>query len=374
MPALEVIELDPAKAHMLPYAPAVRVSAAAEHLFLSGAVAADDDEYPDDIVEQVRRVMHRHTAALEANGLGWSDVIHVYELLTDMRDTVAVHTTMAEFFVDPSWKPANTLIGVDALAKPGARFELDVIAARAPRDADPAGSTFWMSGATAIPLYHMHPHIPEECVLPDDIVEQARRVLTTFDEVLEFTGFAWSDVRRADLFLTDLRDLDAVREAVAGRFGATPPPLSLVGINALSAAGARLELELVAGPQRDAGDAPPSAAPSGAGGLPAVSTPAAARLVFLPAVSAGPESMPAGIAPQTDEALDAVAALLEERGIDWRAVAKVLVQVTDIRDAAHVTAALASRCGAWRPAVTIVQVDNLPVAGARVQLQVVAAE
>jgi 2-iminobutanoate/2-iminopropanoate deaminase/2-aminomuconate deaminase len=373
MSALEVIELDPSKAPMLPYAPAVRVPAAAEHLFLSGAVAADDDEYADDIVEQVRRVMRRHTAALEANGLGWSDVIHVYELLTDMRDTVPVHVTMAEFFDDPSWKPANTLIGIDALARPGARFELDVVAARAPRDADPAGSAFWMSGATAIPLYHMHPHIPEECVLPDDIVEQTRRVLATFDEVLAFTGSAWSDVRKGNLFLTDLRDLEAVRETIADRLGAVPPPLSLVGINALSAAGARLELEVVVGPATAAAGGPPAAAPSGADGLPAVLTPAGGRLVFLPAVAAGRESVPAGIAPQTERTLDAVAALLAERGLDWRAVAKVLVHVADARDADHVTAALASRCGAWRPAVTVVQVDDLPVPGGRVQLDVVAA-
>ncbi|GAA2071770.1 hypothetical protein GCM10009840_00190 [Pseudolysinimonas kribbensis] len=373
MSALEVIELDPGKAHMLPYAPSVRVPGSAEHLFLSGAVAADDEEYPDDIVEQVRRVMRRHTAVLAANGLGWSDVIHVYEFLTDMRDTVAVHVTMAEFFDDPSWKPANTLIGVDALVKPGARFELDVIAARAPHDADPADSVFWMSGATAIPLYHMHPHIPEECVLPDDIVEQTRRVLATFDEVLAFVGLGWSDVRRGDLFLTDLRDLDVVRAAVAARFGDDPPPLGFVGINALSAAGARLELEIVAGSPGNAAGGSPARAAGGAGAPPAVLTSAGAPVVFLPAVTATPGPNAAGIAPQTDQTLDGIAALLAERGLEWRAVTKALVEVTDIRDAAHVAAALAARCGTWRPALTIVQVDNLPVAGARVQVEVVAA-
>ena len=53
---------------------------------------------------------------------------------------------------------------------------------------------FWMSGATAIPLYHHHPHVAEECVLPDDIREQARRVLSTFDEVLRFNGLGWRNV------------------------------------------------------------------------------------------------------------------------------------------------------------------------------------
>ena len=132
MSRLELIELDESKAYQLPYAPAIKVPADAEYLFLSGAVGAGDDEYPDDAVEQTRAVMRRHTAALAANGLGWDDVVHVYEFLTDMRDTVDVHITMAEFTGDSGWKPANTLIGVNALGRPGARFELDVIAARMP--------------------------------------------------------------------------------------------------------------------------------------------------------------------------------------------------------------------------------------------------
>lgn len=368
MSALDVIELDESKAYMLPYAPAVRIPKPAEYLFLSGAVAADDDEYPDDIVEQVRRVMRRHTAALEANGLGWNDVIHVFEFLTDMRDTVPVHITMGEFFTDPAWKPANTLIGVNALARAGARFELDVIAARSTGES-PDGAALWMSGATAIPLYHMHPHVEEECVLPDDIAEQTRRVLTTFDEVLAFTGGTWADVRKAALFLTDLRDHEIVRDAVAAHLGDARPPISLVGINALSAPGARLELEVMTAPAGSGPVGAPAAADAGPDGRPAVLTAPGSDLVFLPAVAGSG----AGIETQTATALDAVAGLLRDAGLGWRAVAKVLIHVVDTRDAAVVEEALHARFGDWRPAVTLIQADNLPVAGARVQLDVTAA-
>jgi enamine deaminase RidA (YjgF/YER057c/UK114 family) len=134
MPDIELIEVDESKAYMLPYAPAIKVPPGADYLFLSGSVGADpDEEYPDDIREQVRQVMRRHAAVLEANGFDWDDVLHVYEFLTDMRDTVDVHITMGEFMGSSGWKPANTLIGVNALARPGARFELDVIAARMPQ-------------------------------------------------------------------------------------------------------------------------------------------------------------------------------------------------------------------------------------------------
>lgn len=367
MSALEVVELDQSKAFMLPYAPAVRVPPPAQYLFLSGAVAADDDEYPDDIVEQVRRVMRRHTAALEANGLGWNDVIHVFEFLTDMRDTVPVHITMGEFFTDPAWKPANTLIGVNALARAGARFELDVIAARGGTSA-PVHDAFWMSGATAIPLYHMHPHVEAECVLPDDIAEQTRRVLSTFDEVLAHTGGTWGDVRKASLFLTDLRDHEVVRDAVAAHLGDASPAISLVGINALSAPGARLELEIMTAPVAGSG-AGPSAAVAGPGTRPAVLTAEGSGLAFLPAVS----GTGAGIRSQSASALDAVDGRLADAGLDWGAVVKVLVHVVDARDAAEIQAALRERCGTWEPALTVIQVDNLPAPGARVQLDVTAA-
>lgn len=131
MPRMELIELDESKAYMLPYAPAIKVHPGSEYLFISGAIQPDDDDaLPDGIVDQVRFVMSRHSAALEANGLTWDDVVHVYEFLTDMRDTVDVHITMAEFTGASGWKPTNTLIGVNALGRPGARFELDVIAVR----------------------------------------------------------------------------------------------------------------------------------------------------------------------------------------------------------------------------------------------------
>jgi 2-iminobutanoate/2-iminopropanoate deaminase len=107
---------------------------------------------------------------------------------------------------------------------------------------------FWMSGATAIPLYHMHPHIDEECVLPDDIREQARRILTTFDEVLGFNGLGWRDVVKFSTFLTDMREYDAVQEVIAEFFAGTgwAPASTTVGINALSAPGARMEIDVVA--------------------------------------------------------------------------------------------------------------------------------
>ncbi|MFD4957800.1 RidA family protein [Microbacterium sp. NPDC058389] len=133
MTRMELIELDEGRADWLPYAPAVKVPSGSEYVFLSGAVGADDDGvFPDDIAEQTRIVMRRHTESLAANGLTWDDVLHVYDFLTDMRDFVEVFTVMDEFTQasGAAWRHANTLIGVNGLSHPSARVEFDVIAVR----------------------------------------------------------------------------------------------------------------------------------------------------------------------------------------------------------------------------------------------------
>ena len=112
---------------------------------------------------------------------------------------------------------------------------------------------FFMSGATAIPLYHMHPHIDEECVVPDDIREQTRRILVTFEEVLAFNGLSWRNVVKFTQFLTDIREHDAIQEVIAEFFAGSQwkPASSAVAINSLSAPGARLEIDVVAAKSDD---------------------------------------------------------------------------------------------------------------------------
>lgn len=275
MPQIGLIELDQKKAYMLPYAPAIEVPPGAELVFLSGvtAIGPTADSASEDVREQTLALLANAASVLASAGTDWSHVIHIYEFVTDMREADVVHAAMGEYFIGNAVdsKPANTLIGVNALEHEELRVAFDVIAVRpvpggdrvAPMRAtvgDVAGgiangisvrtdgTTFWMSGATAIPLYHHHPHVDEECVLPDDIREQTRRILATFDEVLAHLGIGWSEMVRMNQFLTDMRDVDAVREEIERHLAGKDAAFStvVVGINALSAPGARLELELIA--------------------------------------------------------------------------------------------------------------------------------
>ena len=84
--------------------------------------------------------------------------------------------------------------------------------------------------------------------------------------------------------------------------------------------------------------------------------------------------VPADIREQTGIMLDNLTTTLSASEMDWSSVAKIILYLTDIREAAVVRDVIASRFGSeWTPAYTTVQVDNLVTRGARVQLDVIAA-
>lgn len=428
MPTFERLEPEPSKADYLPYAPAVVVPAGSEYFFLSGASALplyhahphDPREValPDDPAEQTRRMMSTLTDTLEWLGLDWSNVVHMYEFLTDLRDTDAVHRTMYQSLVeradaDESWTPASTLIGVNALSSPGARVEFDIIAARPPVAGAPARprpvqatvpgygtiasvasdeELLWFSGSTAIDIYHHHPHIEDEEDVPYRASGQVAKIFDMFDPVLDFMQTRWGDVVKFYVWATDSRDLPAFESEIRGRFHhlAAHPPTTTVDIDALSGPPARLELEMIStrGPKPDsAATGEPSPViemlhpqPEKAHLLPyaPVVRVADAPLHFLPGIGpAGPgqkPELPDDIRAQVHLLMENLDKHLAALGLGWANVVKTIQQVTDLREADAVTVALAERYGtAWAPATTLTQVDALPAPGARVQLDVIVA-
>lgn len=111
----------------------------------------------------------------------------------------------------------------------------------------PAGAIIvFVSGATPSPLYHQHPHVPEEHVQPDDIREQTRRALDNIKLVLDARGLSWRHVIKATKYLTDMREADAMHEVWREYFGEWQPASTMICVNNLSSPGARVELDLIA--------------------------------------------------------------------------------------------------------------------------------
>lgn len=104
----------------------------------------------------------------------------------------------------------------------------------------------FLSGATALPLYHQHPHVPEDQVLPDDIREQTRRAMASIKTVLDKCGLTWRHVVKVTKFVTDMREADAMHEVINAEFQDWRPSSTLVCVNNLSSPGARVELEMIA--------------------------------------------------------------------------------------------------------------------------------
>lgn len=104
----------------------------------------------------------------------------------------------------------------------------------------------FISGATPSPLYHQHPHQPEEHVQPDDIREQTRRALDNIKLVLDSRGLTWRHVVKATKYLTDIREADGMHEVWREYFGDWQPASTMVAVSNLSSPGARVELDLIA--------------------------------------------------------------------------------------------------------------------------------
>jgi enamine deaminase RidA (YjgF/YER057c/UK114 family) len=356
----------------------------------------------------------RITELLAWQGLDWTNVVHTYDFVTDMRDVGSIYMAIGAVLGDGAWTPAATLIGVNSLSAPGARFEMDVIAARPPQGAvsprpvpenrsipghGSIGSVasdeelLWMSGSTAIDFYHHHPHIEDEEDVPYRASGQVDKILGMFDPALASMGVDWGDVVKLYSWATDSRDFAAFDAGIASHLAALDhlPATTTVDIGALSGPPARLELEFIAtrGPKPTPGAAltEPSPViealhpqPERAHLLPyaPVVRVSDAPLHFLsslgPLAFSESGEIPDDIVVQTRMLMANLDAQLDSLGLTWQNVVKIIQMVTDIREIDTIGTAMAEHYGTtWTPASTLVQVDALPVKGARIQLDVVIA-
>lgn len=93
------------------------------------------------------------------------------------------------------------------------------------------GTTVYLAGVTAAPVYHSHPHVPEEFAdMPDDMEGQARAVLENLRKGLDAVGASFDDIVTADRFLTDMSQQDLLNKVWAEYFGDAKPATTTVQI------------------------------------------------------------------------------------------------------------------------------------------------
>ena len=84
------------------------------------------------------------------------------------------------------------------------------------------GSLLFLSGLTAAPVYHSHPHREEEFDLPPRMREQAVLLMENLKKTLAAAGCTLADVVSATRYLTDVRRAGRSERGL-GRVPGRPP-------------------------------------------------------------------------------------------------------------------------------------------------------
>jgi 2-iminobutanoate/2-iminopropanoate deaminase len=93
------------------------------------------------------------------------------------------------------------------------------------------GTTVFLAGVTAAPVYHSHPHVPEEFAdMPEDMEGQARIVMENLKKGLDSVGASMADLVVANRFLTDMSQQDALNRVWNEYMGDNKPTTTTVQI------------------------------------------------------------------------------------------------------------------------------------------------
>ncbi len=111
------------------------------------------------------------------------------------------------------------------------------------------GKTLWVAGCGPIPVYHRHPHVPEEERewMSGGFREQFDRTMANVKMVIEAAGGNLSSVVKMTVYLTDMSMQNQLNEAIFHYFGRErPPPRTLIGVNTLSHEDMLIEIDVTA--------------------------------------------------------------------------------------------------------------------------------
>lgn len=110
----------------------------------------------------------------------------------------------------------------------------DVIMPYAPALLVRRGTLLFLSGVTAAPVYHSHPHREEEFNLPQTMREQAALAMDNLTKTLEAAGCTIKDLVSATRYLTDVREQDDLNRVWAEWLGGHLPTTTTVEVSRLA--------------------------------------------------------------------------------------------------------------------------------------------
>lgn len=107
-------------------------------------------------------------------------------------------------------------------------------------DAVRFGDLLFVSGVAAVDR-------ESRIVGPGDVVRQAKQVFENMGDILKAAGASPSDVLKVTVYLTDVKDHDAINPIRKEFFGDARPASTLIGVRSLIVPGLLIEVDAVFG-------------------------------------------------------------------------------------------------------------------------------
>jgi|SRR5262245_34236833 len=128
-----VRRLNPPTMHAPPgYTHVVEITGNARIAYFAGQLGVDKAGTfvgaPGDFEAQAVQAFENLQAALEAVGAGFEHLVKINNYLVDIERNIATFREVRDRYLAGSALPASTAVGVPALARPGALFEIEAVA------------------------------------------------------------------------------------------------------------------------------------------------------------------------------------------------------------------------------------------------------
>ena len=108
------------------------------------------------------------------------------------------------------------------------------------------GRLIFLAGCSPLPLYHKHPHVPDEIRLSAEIEEQTHKAMQKVEMILEAANIGFDSIVKITEYVVDIREINEIRKVMREYLGDHRPPRTLVEISALSSPQARVEFDMIA--------------------------------------------------------------------------------------------------------------------------------
>ena len=241
----EVISPSGLQSPALPYSWGIR---AGDVLFVAGATSRDPDTYQPvrgDVQVQTRRVFGNIGMILDAAGMDYGDLVSCQVFLDDVRLWGDMNEAYREFVTaeDPPARAAvrgglmnsDFLVEIQCVAESSDARRVVRRAGQGPGRAplSPAidtGERLWLSGMLA---------------QGEDISAQTRNTLANLGATLEAAGMDFSDVANVWVYLTDVRDAEAVLEVLGEMMPEGAPEPTVAGLPLVGRLGVEIQMMAV---------------------------------------------------------------------------------------------------------------------------------